>query len=411
MRLKEPRVRTSSRLLLIVGGGTGGHLRPGLNLRDAWVRAHPDWRVEFVLAGRPIESRFLGEHDGQHLLFPGQVSRPPLHRADLYGHALHHMRQILVERKPDLLILLGGYVSLIAALASGGIPYVVLESNCALGKSLHLASPFARRVFLQWPLAEGSRRSAERCRVTGMPLSFQDLERREDARLALGLDADCLTLLVAGGSQGAQFINQRVTDALPVLASHATVQVLHVTGPADLERVEAAYASHPGLGKVLGFSDRMDLLYAAADLVICRAGGMTVAEIAVAGRAAVFVPYPHHRDRHQERNARQLVDQEAGWLLRQSEWNDSTVRDFIVPLLFNRGERQRRAENAGRLGRRDAADRIVGELETLLGSAGEGTHRNGDTSDAQNPPGGDRGQRPQLAGRVPAPAGRLRFRE
>jgi UDP-N-acetylglucosamine--N-acetylmuramyl-(pentapeptide) pyrophosphoryl-undecaprenol N-acetylglucosamine transferase len=350
----------------LVGGGTGGHLQPGLVLRDALLRRHPDWKVAFLVAGREIEQEFLSAEVQQAALFPGQASRPALWRADLYCGALWRVKRTLKAFRPDLLVLLGGYVSAITTLGALGVPFVLLEPNRVPGKAARLAAPMARRVFLQWPLQRGARIPASKARWTGMPVSLTSLSSRSDARKKLGLDPDLPTLLVLGGSQGAQSINQGLFSGLASLEGRAELQIIHVTGPRHQEQARQAYARFAGPSRVLGFSTHMADLYAAADLIVGRSGGMTVAEIAAAGRAALFVPFPFHKDQHQLENARVLADAGAAWIVLQDQLGEDFVTRELLPRLRDPLELHHRGEIAATLGKRDATLRIVQELERLL---------------------------------------------
>jgi len=357
---------TRPRTIVFVGGGTGGHLQPGVVLRQELLRRHPDWNLPFLLAGRAVERSFVPDDAARVELFPGRASRPAPWRADLYARAWFSAARYLARVRPDLLVFLGGYVALLARAARIRVPMVVLESNVLPGRSARFAAPFARRIFLQWMAPEAARLPTLRTRVTGMPLAFDHLPPQRESRLKLGLKPDSRVLLVLGGSLGATPINDRLVAGAADLAAPRGLQVLHLAGGRDDERVKQAYL-HAGVdAQVLPFSDQMASCYAAADLVVARAGGMTVAEIAAAGRPAIFVPYPHHADRHQEWNARALVDAGAAWMVREAEAGDDFVRRHVVPRLADPDELDHRGRKAFAVGRRDGGRRIVQEIEQLL---------------------------------------------
>jgi UDP-N-acetylglucosamine--N-acetylmuramyl-(pentapeptide) pyrophosphoryl-undecaprenol N-acetylglucosamine transferase len=356
---------TRPRSIVFVGGGTGGHLQPGVVLRDALLRRHPDWRAHFLIAGRPVERHFVPAEASLEL-FPGRASRPAPWRADLYVLAWWTAMRALARLQPDLLVFLGGYVAFIARLARWNAPMVILESNVLPGRSVRLAAPLARRILLQWAPAPAARLPAARTRVTGMPLKFDALPDRPDARERLGLPREGRVLLVLGGSLGASALNDLMIEGAADLAATRNLSVLHLTGAADEERVEEAYAMAGLDAVVLPFSDDVASCYAAADLVVARAGGMTVAELAAAGRPAIFVPYPHHRDLHQEWNASVLVDGDAAWMMREREAGKDFVRRHVLPRLADGDELARRGRNAAQFARRDATRRVVEEIERLL---------------------------------------------
>lgn len=357
------------RTIAFVGGGTGGHLQPGVVLRDALLRRHPEWKAPFLLAGRAVERSFVPAGATLLELFPGRSSRPAPWRADLYVRAWFSAARALARLRPDLLVFLGGYVAFIARLARWNVPMVILESNVLPGRSVRLAAPFARIVFLQWAPPPPAKLASGRICVTGMPLRFETLPPPAEAREQLALPRDGQVLLVLGGSLGAGALNDRMIAGAADLARAAAAApfaLLHLTGARDETRVRAAYAAAGLRAVVLPFCGDMASCYAAADLVVARAGGMTVAELAAAGRPALFVPYPHHADAHQEWNARALVDAGGGWLVAESEAGDDFVRRHVLPKLSDREELAHRAARAFALGRRDATRRVVELVERLL---------------------------------------------
>jgi len=199
-----------------------------------------------------------------------------------------------------------------------------------------------------------------------MPLKFDVLPGKREARARLRLNEHRRVLLVLGGSLGAQAINERMIAGAAALAAAAPLTLVHVTGTRDEERVHHAYAMAGVDARVVPFSDEMGTLYAASDLIVARGGGMTVAEIAAAGRAALFVPYPHHEDLHQERNAGMLADAGAAWMVRESESGDDFVPRHVLPRLADLEDIERRGRIALSLSRRDSTRRIVEEIERLL---------------------------------------------
>ena len=349
-------------------GGTGGHLQPALALAEELERRSPRWQCRFLIAGRPVEREFLAEREVVEV-FPGFRSRPSPLRLDQW---LGGIRRLVADRRhghPDLLVAVGGYVSAVAVLARTGVPMILLEPDRIPGKVCRVLRPMARRVLRQWP--DGA--DTQRVTTSGMPLRWRGVPRRRTARLELGLEPEAPTLLVCGGSQGSRAINQRVVAGLDDLRSMPELQLIHLTGEADFKELRDRYASLDHRVVVAPFRADMARLYAAADLIVARAGGMTVAEIAAAGRSAVFVPYPHHANDHQAANAGVLVDVGAATMVREE---DCPEREFlarhILPRLDSPEDLRRAEKAAAALGRPHAAQQVADVIESILEEAPEG---------------------------------------
>ncbi len=327
--------------VLLAGGGTAGHTSPLLATADALRRLEPDTEVTALGTPRGLETRVVPEA-GYPLELVPPVPLPRRPNADLVRlpgrlrGALRATLEVLDRVSPDVVVGFGGYVSVPAYLAARrrGLPLVVHEGNALPGIANKLGARFTSHVATSFPdtaLRHGT--------YLGLPIRrmISTLDRpaaRAQARAAFGLEPDRPTLLVTGGSQGARRLNQSVAAAAPELAA-AGVQVLHVTGAqgaADVERVDGA---PPYV--VVPYVDRMDLAYAAADLVVCRAGANTVTEVAATGLAAVFVPLPHGNG-EQALNARPVVDAGGGLLVQDAAFTPEWVR-ATVPVLATDADR------------------------------------------------------------------------
>jgi UDP-N-acetylglucosamine--N-acetylmuramyl-(pentapeptide) pyrophosphoryl-undecaprenol N-acetylglucosamine transferase len=268
-------------------------------------------------------------------------------------------RAVLARVQADVVVGFGGYVAVPAYLAarfpgrgSGRIPIVVHEANARAGIANKLGARYAAAVAAAVP---GSGLDAE---VIGMPLrrSITTLDRaalRAEARAHFGLPADGPVLLVFGGSQGARSLNEAVAAAAPALAS-AGIGVLHAHGPRNTVSVDVpGYVAVPYL-------ERMDLAYAAADLAVCRAGAMTVAEVSAVGLPAVYVPLPHGNG-EQELNARPVVDHGGGMIVTDGDLTGDVVADLVVPLLSGAGRERLAAmsEAARGTGHADADETLA----------------------------------------------------
>ncbi|MGI8524364.1 MAG: undecaprenyldiphospho-muramoylpentapeptide beta-N-acetylglucosaminyltransferase [Nocardioides sp.] len=325
--------------VLLAGGGTAGHTSPLLATADALRRLEPDVAITCLGTPRGLENRVVPEAGYPlELIPPVPLPRRPgidLLRvpARLRG-AVHATYDVLDRVRPDVVVGYGGYVSMPVYLAARRrkLPLVVHEQNALPGLANKAGARVARRVAVSFPGTP-----LPHAEYVGLPIRtmISRLDRtalRGEARASFGLDPDRPTLLVTGGSQGARRLNQSVSAAAPALAK-AGVQVLHVVGPngsAEPERGDVPYVTVP-------FVDRMDLAYAAADLVVCRAGASSVTEAAVVGLPAVFVPLPIGNG-EQELNARVVVDAGGGLLVADDALTPEYVASTVVPLATD-GER------------------------------------------------------------------------
>lgn len=344
---------------LIAAGGTAGHVLPALAVADALRRRG----VLVTLAGSPdrVEARLVPEAGYELDTFrvsglprrPGPGLALALARAAAAPLAC---RRILARRRPDVVLGGGGYVAgpMVLAAATRRIPATLTEADAHLGLANRLAAPFARRVFLSYPV-EG--REPPRYLVTGRPIHERSRPLpREEARRALGLPEQGRLLLVFGGSQGARALNELVAEAF---GAHGPA-VLHVCGERDLERLRGRVQRDDYV--LVPFLDGFGAALGAADLALARAGG-SVWELAAAGLPAVLVPYPHATADHQTKNARHF--ERAGGAVVVPETALSTVPELVRSLLDDPGRLASLAEGMRGAARPQAADVIAEELIAL----------------------------------------------
>lgn len=388
----------SSMRVLLCGGGTGGHLVPGLVLaRRLLDQGHA---VDLVRPGRDVEEHFLGQQGlGRQGLEGLGVHRLPLSRGGLrlpfsFAWALRRSRQLLGELDSDLVVGLGGLASLppLVAAWSKGIPFTLLEQNLVVGKVNRLALRFADRMYTAFPLPdtrmgkEDSHKERalllQKVRDYGMPLRPGiPTNIDEDLRQRYAIAATKKVILILGGSQGARDLNLGLPAFLAELPEdlRQNLAILHVAGPGKESECAEAWR-HTGMeAHVFSFLEDLGPYYAMADLVLCRGGGTTLYEVASAGRPALVIPYPWHADRQQARNAGYFV--EAG-LFRKVEQAEllqegaarreagAWVRDLLSEPALCRSLGQR----ASSLLPRGAADRI---LDDLMGIHGKRASRTG----------------------------------
>ncbi|HKD99402.1 MAG TPA: UDP-N-acetylglucosamine--N-acetylmuramyl-(pentapeptide) pyrophosphoryl-undecaprenol N-acetylglucosamine transferase [Planctomycetota bacterium] len=293
--------------VLFAGGGTGGHLIPGVALAQS-LRASGDEAL-FLTAGRSLEASLLGEIPFVDLALergrgaPGMASAA----ARLPGAATSAI-SVVARWRPAVVVGLGGLASVPGAIAARvrRVPLALLEINAIPGRATRWLAPLARRVFVS--SEEAARRLRRRAVLTGTPLrpEFESPPARAQARAQFGLDRDRPTVLVLGGSQGAAAVNRAVAGALEAIEARGA-QLLWVTGPGKEEEARAACSARPKLrASVRGYVREAAAACAAADLAVCRSGAATVAELGAMGLPSIAIPYPHHRDRQQFWNARLL---------------------------------------------------------------------------------------------------------
>ena len=352
--------RTTQRVCL-VSGGTGGHLMPALVLARA-LRSKGHEPV-LVTEGRDVERELLRRE------LPGVAEvelpcpRGPRFALPLWLlRATAAARRVLRARDVDCVVSTGGRPSVPVALAarSLGVPVFLLEQNAVVGRANRWLSPLAQRIYHGLPTVGGPGR---RGLVTGTPLrpGLGGIDRAE-ARAQLALAADVPVVLVTGGSQGARSLNELVPQAL--LQVDGPLQVLHLAGLGRDGDVRQRYAAGGGrvVAHVRPVALDMDRMFAAADLVICRGGGTTVAELCAAGRAAIIVPYPHHKDRQQLRNAEVLARARAAIIVEESVLSVRSIAELAGRLLADPARLRAMGDAARGLQHGDAAATILRDM-------------------------------------------------
>ncbi|WP_084609260.1 undecaprenyldiphospho-muramoylpentapeptide beta-N-acetylglucosaminyltransferase [Thermocrispum agreste] len=341
--------------VVVAGGGTAGHIEPALAVADAVRRLRPDAKVVALGTPKGLETQLVPARGYPLELVPPvplprkltvELLRMPAKVRD----SVRKTRDVLERVGADVVVGFGGYVSLSAYLAARGrIPILVHEANLHAGLANKVGARFAERVFAAVP---GT--TLPRAEVIGIPLrqSITTLDRaalRKQARAEFGLDPDAPTLLVFGGSQGAQSINKAVSAAAKAFAD-AGVGVLHAHGPKNTLVVQEFPGSPPYVP--VPYLDRMDLAYAAADAVLCRAGAMTVAEVSAVGLPAIFVPLPHGNG-EQASNAKPAVEAGSALMIADAELTPEWIAEHVVPLVTD----------ADRLATMSAASKGLGHRE------------------------------------------------
>ena len=351
-----------ARTILIAAGGTGGHLFPGIAVADELKRRDAATRIVFVGTPRGLEGRLVPSAGYELELLPilplksvglarmarGLVALP---------WALVEAARLVRRLRPAAVLGAGGYaggpVVLMAALM--GIPTVVLEPNARPGFTNRILRPFVRHAACSYE--EARRAFGSKGVVTGNPV------RGGFARLAPKWHVPPLTLLAFGGSQGARIINRALVEALPRLPGPDRLKVVHQTGPAARDEVAAAYKAAGRAAEVVAFLDDMEARFAVADLVLCRSGATTCAELTAAGKAAVLVPFARAADDHQTSNARALEAAGAARMIEEKDLGPERLASVLSDLLQDPARLTAMEDAARRLARPDAAARVADLLE------------------------------------------------
>ncbi len=349
---------------LVMAGGTGGHIFPGLAVADA-LRER-GWRVHWLGApgsmeqqlvpprGYPFEAIDFGGVRGKGL---STLVLLPLRLLRAFGQSIGVIRRV----KPDVLVGLGGYITFPGGLmgVALGKPLVLHEQNSVAGLANKVLAGIADRVFTAFP---NVLTRARRVQCVGNPLRAE-FGRAPDPDQRFAGRSGPLRLLVVGGSLGAQALNDVVPQALARLPMDQRPIVTHQSGARQIDALRANYQAAGVEAELLPFIDDMARAYAQADLVICRAGATTVTEIAAIGAAALFVPFPHAVDDHQSSNARFLVDQEAGWLIQQADLTAEKLMELLQKM--ERPALLQRALKAKSMQKLTATREIVAACEEL----------------------------------------------
>ncbi len=361
--------------VIVAGGGTGGHLFPGIAVVEELRRRRPDLDVLFVGTERGIEARLVPEM-GERLELIDVMplkgrSATELARslAMLPGAAAQAMR-ILSQSGPDLVIGVGGYASgpMLAAAAARGVPTAVLEQNAHVGLTNRLLAPVVGRAYVTFA-ETADRFSKRRVRVSGNPVrrAFVDAAHRAHTDPE-GFEARARRVLVMGGSQGAKALNETLPEALAKAGvARRGVEVVHQTGAAMRDEVQARYRALGVEAEVVSFIDDMAAAYGSAAVVVARAGATTVAELCAIGRPSILVPYPFAANDHQRKNAEALERAGATICVPEDELDAEALGLRIASLLDHPERRRAMGEAARRFGRPDAAASIVDDLCEWLG--------------------------------------------
>lgn len=364
---------SDTKRVVLAGGGTGGHLMPGIALlRHLRNRDEVD-ATHFLHTDRSIDRRLLSDQPVSHDSFS-----PPRWRGvgpqlasffPAFANSLREHVQFYRRFKPDVVVGLGGYGCLPAGLAAAlqGIPLSLMDQNVLPGRAVRCLHPFSDLFIAQWRASREHLRTGN-VRVLGNPIrtSLKKTPSPDEACDRLGLDPDRRILLVMGGSQGARRLNEWVLDHLDLLDRHRDqIAIIHLAGTDAQQRVARSYEESDLQHRVIGFTDEMEQIYPAADLALSRAGGTSLAELAYLRQPAVLVPYPQAMENHQLLNAREAASRGGCILLRQEEFCTSTFQELVIDVLRDQERCRRMSSRQDQIRKPDAARRISTALLSL----------------------------------------------
>lgn len=360
--------------IIIAGGGTGGHLFPGIAVANELKRRINGLKVFFVGTEEGIESKIIPREgfDIRFIRSEGLVGRGvygTLRSALKIPLSLKDSRRILKEINPALVLGVGGYSSgpLVLCASWMGIPTIIHEQNTVPGLANKILGRFVDTVAVTYH--ESMEFFApDKTHLTGNPVRAEILQgNRERGYRTFSLDKELFTIFVFGGSSGARRINHAVGEALTYLTEFKDkIQFLHQTGEKDFQFMKDFYHSQGFKGTVLPFTHEMPDAYAVSDLIISRAGATTLAELTACGKAVILVPYPYSAGHHQESNAKKLWDIGAAQVVLDKDLNGKTLSDLIKYLLNDPdaiGEMERTSKS---LGSSDALTKVVELIMTKI---------------------------------------------
>ena len=361
--------------MIVTGGGTGGHLFPGVAVAEAILDRFAGSEVLFVGTERLIDQKALANRPFQVTSIRSRGLKGKGLFAKLAGLLLVPFSvvaamRVIMKFKPGVVFGVGGYVTGPVVLAASliGVATAIHEQNSVPGLANRLLGRVAKRVLLSIP---GSEKyfPAGKCTLSGNPVRKELLAQAANAASGGSLSN---TLLVLGGSLGAHRVNELVVEAVERTVSElpADFAIIHQTGPNDEQWVRERYEAKGVNAQVAAFFDDMASLYSQAGLVISRAGATSLAEMAVFGRPAVLIPYPFAADDHQYGNARYLVTAGGAKLYRENELDGPALGRELVALMNNREERLRMGDKARQLSKPQATEFIVDELASLAAANG-----------------------------------------
>ena len=360
------------------GGGTAGHLMVGLSTAEEIRSRFNEAEIIFFGTDKKFEKRCVEQRGFQFQQMRARKWEKSYKGVFMFivKTFISVIESILAIRKfnPDIVVGLGGYASVAPIIAAKlhSIPTILLEQNVIPGKANRFLSKWVDEVYCHWRGSLQWFNKAKVVRVTGTPIRKDILcSQRSRSAEEFGLSPSKKTILVTGGSQGAQAINEVILRCLPKLEPLSNeLQIIHCTGEYGYETAKAAYKQTKINVYVCSFLDDMGAAFSMADIIICRAGATTIAEITAIGIPAILIPYPHAADNHQYWNAMELASNGGGYLLQQIDLTPEKIIELITDLFNNKEKYDRMKMFNKEMGMPNAAMRVVDNICKLIGLKG-----------------------------------------
>jgi UDP-N-acetylglucosamine--N-acetylmuramyl-(pentapeptide) pyrophosphoryl-undecaprenol N-acetylglucosamine transferase len=356
----------------ISGGGTGGHIYPGIAIANAILQLEPNAKILFIGGKGQRESKIIPDAGFEFApilvqSFPRSLSWKWLKVFVKVPAGFLKSLVILSKFKPDIVIGTGGYVCGPVLLAGLFLrkTIVIQEQNVLPGITNRILGRWSKEIYTHF--AESVKYfPKEKTRITGNPVRAEVINALP-CHEKLGLDKNKFTISAFGASQGAKSINMAMIDALPYLSELSSeIQIVHQTGEKDIQTVKEAYSKYPITAIIQPFFFNIYEVYASTDLMVCRSSAMTLSEIALRGLPAILIPYPYAAEDHQTFNAKALEENGAGIMIKDRELKGKNLADTIISLLKDKNRLAEMAKNSKALGKPNSTQEIAKSILNII---------------------------------------------
>jgi len=360
--------------VIFAGGGTGGHIYPAIAIASEFESRFPDSEIVFIGTKKGLEKELVPKNNFrlEFISAKGFSRRVRLELLLLPFYLLKSLlesRTILKNYQPNIVVGTGGYVSLPLVLIASlmGKKTLIQEQNSFPGISTRILALFANRVCLSYHNSTSYFLMKKKLRILGNPIRKDIVSgKREEGLRKFDLKPDKKTVFIFGGSQGSRRINQAVKDGISHLEHAKDIQLLWQTGSKDFDEIRKFVKALNLTAIILPFIDDMSSAYAVSDLMVCRAGALTLAEVTACGKPSILIPYPFATADHQRYNAMSLKEKGAAEVILEKELKGKNLAVLILELLKDENRLKEMSENAKNLAKPKATSQIVDEMEEIL---------------------------------------------